>query len=145
MSHWRSYFDSKYLGNWDLPPGRDVPVTIARVEAGTLTAQGGRTDKKPIVYFVGKEKGLALNRTNAKCIASIYGNDTSKWAGRPIALYVTTTSSPDGMVECIRVRPTPPKRTRASATNGSPPPPDPEPSIADDLPVPEQEDANGPS
>lgn len=125
MTHWRSFFDSKYLGSWDLPEGRDVPVTISRVEAGTLTSQGGRTDKKPIVYFVGKEKGLALNKTNAKCIAGIYGHDTAKWTGKPIALYVTQTSSPEGVVACIRVRPTPPKR-RAQA-NGAAHEPPPEP------------------
>ncbi len=116
MTHWRSMFDNKYLGNWDLPEGRDIAVVIERVEAGTLTSLGGRTDKKPIVFFVGKEKGMALNKTNAKAIAGMYGHDTAKWRDKPIAIYVTTTSSPDGMVPCIRVRPTPPRKPR---TNGA--------------------------
>lgn len=132
MSHWRSMFDNKYLGNWDLPEGRDVAVVIERVEAGTLTSQGGRTDKKPIVFFQGKEKGLALNKTNAKCIAAMYGNDTARWAGKAIALYVTQTSSPDGLVQCIRVRPTPPKRQRANGNRPTSEPESPPPDIEND-------------
>lgn len=113
--HWRSMFDSKYLGNWDLPRDRDCIVEIESVSAGTLTSLGGRTDKKPIVKFVGKEKGLALNKTNAKAIAGMYGDHTREWKGKLIAIYVTTTSSPEGTVDCIRVRPTKPSRRRAKA------------------------------
>lgn len=124
MSHWRSMFDNKYLGSWDLPEGRDCPLVIERVEAGTLTSMGGRSDKKPIVFFDGKSKGMALNKTNAKAIAGMYGNDTRKWAGKPIAIYVTQTQSPDGVVPCIRVRPTPPKK---KAANGGATQPEPMP------------------
>lgn len=109
MSHWRSMFDNKYLGNWDLPEGRDVAVVMTKVEAGTLTSAGGRAEKKPLLYFRGKEKAMALNKTNSKTIAGMYGHDTAKWAGKPISIFVTQTMSPDGMVPCIRVRPTPPR------------------------------------
>ena len=124
MSHWRAMFDNKYLGSWDLPEGRDCALVMERVEAGTLTSMGGRSDKKPIVFFEGKSKGMALNKTNAKAIAGMYGNDTRKWAGKAIAIYVTQTQSPDGVVPCIRVRPTPPKKQRATdgAAHHEPPP-----------------------
>lgn len=105
---WRGMFDREYLGAWDLPKGRDIPVTIARVKAGELVAPGGRKAKKPIVYFEGKEKGLALNKTNAKLIAGIYGNDTARWVGKPISIYSTQTNFGGETVDCIRVRPTPP-------------------------------------
>jgi hypothetical protein len=116
--HWRSMFDNKYLGNWDLPRDRDVVVEIESVSAGELKSARG-TDKKPIVKFVGKEKGLALNKTNAKIIAAMYGNHTRDWRGKLIALHVTQTSSPDGMVDCIRVRPKKPTRQqrRGPTTN----------------------------
>ena len=114
-SDWRSMFDRDYIGAWDLPRGQDIPVTIARVEAGTLVAPGGRKSKKPVVYFEGKEKGFALNKTNAKAIAGMYGNDTAKWLGRRIAIYSTTTSFGGDTVDCIRVRPTPPKSNKVTA------------------------------
>lgn len=105
---YRSMFDRDYLGVWDLQ-GRDVTVRIARVVAGTLTAPGGRKSKKPVVYFEKTEKGLALNKTNAKTIAGMYGNDTSAWIGKRITLYPTMTDFGGQPVEAVRVRPTVPQ------------------------------------
>lgn len=104
--------DRDFIFAFDLN-GKDVTVTISRVEAGTLTGQGGRKAKKPVVYFEGKEKGLALNATNAKTIAALYGNYTEKWVGRQITLYPATTQMNGETVECIRVRPSAPKAPSA--------------------------------
>ena len=86
MPHWKSMMDRDFIFAFDLN-GKDVTVTIARVEAGQLTGSGGRKAKKPIVYFEGKEKGLALNATNAKTIAALYGNYTEKWVGESITSF----------------------------------------------------------
>ncbi len=107
MSDYRAMFDRDYIGAWDLGT-KDVTVVIAKVAAGELTAPGGRKTKKPVVHFNGKEKGLALNKTNAKTIAAMYGNDTTEWVGKAIAMYATTTTFGNETVECIRVRPTAP-------------------------------------
>jgi hypothetical protein len=96
--------DRDYIFAFDLN-GKDVVVEIAKVVAGELTSTGGRKSKKPIAYFKGKEKGLALNATNCKVIAGMYGNDTSHWVGKRITLYPTTTQMGGDTVECIRVRP----------------------------------------
>jgi hypothetical protein len=111
MSDWRNMFDRDYIGHWDIGEGRDAVVVIATVEAKKVGEgiPGRKADRKPILKFEGKDKGMVCNKTNAKAIAAMYGNDTREWVGKPIALYVTTTSSPDGTVPCIRVRPTPPK------------------------------------
>lgn len=108
MTDYRSMFDRDYLGAWDLPKDRDAVVTIEKVVAGTLS-NGTKKSKKPILFFAGKEKGMACNKTNAKAIAAMYGNDVSQWVGKRIALYPTTTSFGSEQVECIRVRPTPPQ------------------------------------
>jgi hypothetical protein len=97
-------FDRDYIGEWDLLE-KDVTVMIARVEAATLTAQGGRKSKKPVVWFEGREKGFVLNKTNAKTIAGLYGTDTARWVGRAITIYPTRTSMGGEEVDCIRVRP----------------------------------------
>jgi hypothetical protein len=92
-----------------------VVVTIERVTGGEVTGDGGKKNKKPICKFVGKEKKLALNVTNCKTIAALYGNDTNDWAGKRIALYPTTTNAKSGeTVECIRVRPREPAAPRPS-------------------------------
>lgn len=104
MPDFRKMFDAPYVGAWDLD-GRDVTLTISRVEAGTITGNSGRTAKKPIVWFEKTEKGLVLNRTNAKTVAALYGKNTDTWAGKRITLFATTTSFGGETVECIRVRP----------------------------------------
>ena len=108
MTDYRAMYDSDYLGHWDLN-GKDVTVTISKVEAGTLTGQGGRKARKPLVYFEGKEKAMALNKTNGKAIAAMYGSDTASWIGKRITIYPTQTQFGPETVDCIRVRPAVPK------------------------------------
>lgn len=107
-THWKSMTDREFIYAFDLA-GRDVTVKIARVTQGELASAGGRKTKKPVVFFEGKEKGLALNSTNAKTISGMYGNYVEKWIGQPITLYPTTTQMGGETVECIRVRPVVPK------------------------------------
>jgi hypothetical protein len=107
-THWKSMTEREYIYAFDLN-GRDVVVTISRVVAGELASTGGRKTKKPIVFFEGKEKGFALNSTNAKTIAGLYGNYVEKWVGQQITIYPTTTQMGGETVECIRIRPTAPK------------------------------------
>lgn len=107
MSDVRSMFDKQYLYAYDLQ-GRDVTVTITKVVGGTLVGTGGKKNKKPIVFFQGKEKGLGLNITNARTIAAMYGNSfkSEDWIGKRVTLYATTTTFGSQTVECIRIRPT---------------------------------------
>lgn len=109
MPHFRSFFDRQYLYAFDLQ-GRDVTLTIENVTGGVLKGPKGES-KKPLCHFrEGKEKKpLALNSTNAKVIAQLYGNDTSDWVGKKITIYPTTCDAFGQTVECIRVRPIVPK------------------------------------
>jgi hypothetical protein len=113
---YRTMFDSEYLGAWDLP--RDVTVTIATVKAGQLVGEKGRTAKKPIITFVGKQKGFAANKTNCKTIAAMYGTNTKDWIGKRITLYATTTEFGGKQMDCIRVRPQVPTAAAKRAQNG---------------------------
>ena len=110
LTDYRSLYDKDFIGAWDLQGG-DMTVTIKKVKGGELTSVGGRKSKKPVVFMAHTEKGFALNATNGKTIASLYGNFTEKWVGKQITLYKSMTRSPDGSgdVECIRVRPTVPE------------------------------------
>jgi hypothetical protein len=53
-------FPSQYLKASDLG-GRDIRVTMGRVEREKIG-----TDNKLVLYFKGKDKGLVLNKTNAR-------------------------------------------------------------------------------
>src|SRR6185295_9404506 len=96
----RTLFDKAYLYAYDLQ-GRDVTVTIAKVSGGTLTGKGGKSNKKPIVFFQGTKKGLALNITNARTIAAMYGGfESERWIGKRVTLYATTTQFGSDTVDC---------------------------------------------
>ena len=103
MTDYRSMFDRDYLGAWDLP--HDVTVTISKVEARKLKNGSSKANSKPVLFFQGKEKGMACNKTNGKTIAAMYGPDIEKWIGKRVTLYATTTTFGSDTVECIRVRP----------------------------------------
>lgn len=115
MPDYRTLFDKEFLYAFHLG-GREVTVEIVRVRGGEVTGTGGKKNKKPLVYFRGKEKPLALNSTNAKTIASMYGNNTDDWIGKRVTLYPTTTNFGGETVDCIRIRPGAP---RASAKSES--------------------------
>lgn len=123
----RALFDKEFLYHYDLQ-GADRVVTIAKVVQGTLTNKTKKT-KKPVVYFKGKEKGLALNITNVKAIGGMYGYKVEDWIDKRITLYPTTCQFGSDTVECIRVRPTKPG---AKAVEMPPDPPAPEEREAGD-------------
>ena len=117
---WRSYFEKELLGAWDFPDGKDVTVTMREVKGGEV-GHGKNKTKKPILHFNGFDKGLAINATNGKLIAAMYGNDTRKWVGQRITLYPTTTTFGGETVECIRVRNRVPPAARPAAPRNEAP------------------------
>lgn len=96
-----SAFPSNYLKASDL--GEKSPlVTIDRIEVEPI---GRDKEMKPVLYFQGKDKGLVLNKTNAKKIAELTGSkDTDDWHGCQIRIYATETEFAGETVECIRVK-----------------------------------------
>lgn len=103
-------FPSKYIKAADLGDAQ-AKVVIARVELEEI--QAGE-DHKPVLYFVGKKKGMVLNKTNSKTIASSYGDDTDEWSNRPLVLFSALVDFRGDQVEAIRVRV--PKATVTAAT-----------------------------
>ena len=70
----------------------------------------GDGEKKPVVYFVGKEKGLVLNKTNANVIAEEFGDDTARWTNKELELFTTPVTFQGQTRPAIRVRiPSPPE------------------------------------
>lgn len=96
-----SAFPSNYLKASDLGDKSPI-VTIDRIEVEPIDRD---KEMKPVIYFKGKEKGLVLNRTNAKKIAELTGSkDTDDWSGCQIRVYATETEFRGEKVECIRVK-----------------------------------------
>ena len=91
-------FPSNYLKAADLQD-RNVTVRMSHVKIETLN-----DDEKPVLYFVGKEKGIVLNKTNATNIAIAYGDDTAEWRDKEIILFPTMVDFQGRSVEAIRVK-----------------------------------------
>jgi len=112
-------FPSHYLKASDLGDAQPV-VSIDRVE---IEAVGRDKEMKPVVYFVGKEKGIVLNKTNSKKIAQIASSpDTDDWRGVKVTLYATETEFGGETVECIRI-----KQPKGGEFKSRPVRPEPEP------------------
>ncbi len=114
MAKLSDIFPSRFLSAADLQ-GQEVIATIDRVEIEKFEDDA----QKPIVYFQGKTKGLVCNKTNAKSIELIAGDDTDNWPGAAIILFPMMVDFKGQVVEAIRVR-RPPDSTVVPAL--SPPP-----------------------
>lgn len=108
--HINKAFPSSYLRAADL--GDKTPtVTISDVKLEKVGE-----DQKLVVYFVGKDRGLVLNKTNANNIADILGSeDTDDWIDKKIRLIVAKVDYQGKRVPAIRVEvpdPLPPMRRK---------------------------------
>lgn len=113
----RAYFDSRVLRVWHLD-GKERVFRIVDIDRVESEFKGSR-QKQPQVYLetlAGKRLPLplALNKTNMKTIAQLYGYAVKGWMGQCIALYPTTTDVGGQTVDCIRVRPQKPKPAKGA-------------------------------
>lgn len=121
---YRAYFDSSCFRVWHLS-GKDRTFRIERVTRLTseLASGGKREIKKQPKLELSDSKGqavplpLLLNKTNAKTIAQMYGNNPSAWVGKLVTLFPSTTSVGGSEVDCIRVRPKVPGGKRKETTD----------------------------
>ena len=97
---------SNFLKKEDLP--KPAKVKISDIDLMEFD-QDGKKQAKLVLEFEGKEKKLACNKTNARTIAAMLGDETDNWIGKEITLYNDpTVSMGDQIVGGIRVQYTPP-------------------------------------
>ncbi len=124
MADYRLMYDSKYLYAFHLQ-GKEHTLEIAKVAAGKLKDKDGKEERKPFVWFKGKQKPLALNKTNGSLIADLYGKDADKWPGKLITIFPTTTNAFGKTHDCIRVKPIVPKGGESASFDENTEPPEP--------------------
>lgn len=135
---YRAYFDSSVFRVWHLN-GKERTFRITRVTRLDSEFRG-ESRKQPLLRLEdGKGNAvplpLALNKTNAKTVAALYGNKPAAWVGRLITLYPTTTDVGGRTEDCIRIRNEDPgKKARKGKAGAAAPPPE------QLLPPPEQAD-----
>lgn len=124
MTHWKSMTDRTYVGAWCVPEDKTVEITkVEAVKLEGIPSEGIKASKRPVLSFKGTPLKLIAGATVCKTITSLYGPDVSKWVGKKITLYATTTKSKGGtMVDCVRVRPAIPTGEINNPVDVEPPP-----------------------
>lgn len=75
-------YPSKYLKADDLGQHR-IALTVKMIIIEDIADK----EYKPCMYFIGKEKGIVLNKTNAGLCAAVWGDETDLWQGKPLDLF----------------------------------------------------------
>lgn len=99
MSSINDAFPSAFLKCEDLQ-GRNVPVTIASAK---IEEVGQGKDRKIVISLLGKSKKFVCNKTNAKVIAGLHGDQLEGWTGKQIILCPREVEFQGSMVWAIRV------------------------------------------
>lgn len=92
-------FPSRYLKADDDIPEDGVILIVKDVDVEKVG-----DDNKPVMTFRGIEKRLVCNKTNAKVIAKLYGDDTDEWCGQKVTLYATDVEFQGDVMRGIRVK-----------------------------------------
>jgi hypothetical protein len=113
--------NSQWLKAVDLQGAKPVvEIESAEVRENTYN---GETKKQIVLTFVGKDKQLGLNFTNAQRISQLIGTENfNEWIGWRLKLYTDQTKLQNGQtVDCIRIFPDLPEQTneRAKAATAS--------------------------
>ncbi len=109
-------YPSKYVKSDDFPAGKRASVVIRGITLEDL----GNGETKPAIWFLNKQKGAILNKTNALILEVSLGSDTDQWTGKTIELFAEQKSFQGRLVQGISMAvpaqaaaPPPKKKTKA--------------------------------
>jgi len=115
MVTWRAFFPNPYLAADDLAGG-DLVATIrsvGRVDLKKKASKPGETDEveQKMLLQLGSANGgpapkpMICNRTNARTIAGMFGDDVQGWTGQQVTLHAPMVEAFGKIAPALRVRP----------------------------------------
>lgn len=102
-------FPSAYIKASDI--GDKKPVVVIESIKMQVLGQGEEQETKPVLSFVGKEKQMVLNKTNANTIAGMYGTDTKDWINKKVRIVVAEVAYKGKMGPALRISSVKPEDT----------------------------------
>jgi hypothetical protein len=114
--HIDQLYPSRFLRCADLN-GKPMRVTISGIAREDV---GG--EPKVIMSFTDGTKQLILNKTNARAVARILGDETRVWNGHDIMLVPAQVDFKGDIVDAIRVKAAPARKPPTAATSNDEPP-----------------------
>lgn len=83
---WKLMFKGAYVSAVEL--GDKTPtLTISDVKIVKLEGEDGTVKDRGVVYFKETDRGWVLCKTNALCLAHMFGPDTDSWKGKHVTLF----------------------------------------------------------
>jgi hypothetical protein len=104
LTHWKKLTNPNYIGAEILQPNQELKLTIEKVQKEQVkTAEG--TQECIVAYFKGGQKGMIINKTNAKIITKVVDTPfIEQWVGKSIIIYAAKVRAFGEMVEALRVK-----------------------------------------
>jgi hypothetical protein len=108
--HWRSLFENKYLGSWNLWSAQKkayvtATVVIESIAQETVVMQGGRKSLETLIRFRGKHTPLIATKKMARVLVAMFGPAPEDALGKTITLYVERGfKTKDGPADVLRIR-----------------------------------------
>jgi hypothetical protein len=99
-------FDEMFPGRFlkaGLLRGMEVTLKISAVDLEKLPDDKGAEKSRGIISFAGREMQMVMNKTNASCIAAMFGKKVQDWVGHSITIAPETDKFGSETVDCIRV------------------------------------------
>lgn len=93
-------FPSKYLKSDDVGAQR-ILVTVMAVTMEDI----GDKEFKPVMRFMGKDKGMVLNKTNAMICSTVWGDEMDTWQGKQLEIFAQPVMFQGRQVMGITVAP----------------------------------------
>ena len=84
-------YSSPYLSVADVTRAVRVNISEVTVKEFEDPRRPGEKTRKLILTFAGARKGVVLNKTSAKGIAAVLGDDYETWIGKPVIVSTSTT------------------------------------------------------
>lgn len=105
MTHWKKLTNPDYLGTYSLEDGKDIVLTIERVQVETVTGPEGKKEECMVCHWAEREKPMILNSTNAKMIQKLLKTPyIEEWSGHKIQIGVEMVKAFGEVVDALRVR-----------------------------------------
>lgn len=105
MTHWKKLTNPDYLGAYSLEDGKDIVLTIERVQVETVTGPEGKKEECMVCHWAEREKPMILNSTNAKMIQKLLKTPyIEEWSGHKIQIGVEMVKAFGEIVDALRVR-----------------------------------------
>lgn len=97
-------FPTRFVSAEDLD--HDITLKVEDVKLEEMYDPQSKGDiQKPVAYFQGATKGLVLNKTNWKILATLYGDESNDWKGKAITISKTEVQAFGDIVQAIRLKP----------------------------------------